>query len=83
MRGIVFKIRILSEYKQFDNKRKKFKCKCGKDADYVIDQKCLYSGTNIGKYEEQFFLCNDCLADILEEMAKSVRDEEKDDTIQQ
>lgn len=74
MRGIVFKIRILSEYKQFDNKRKKFKCKCGKDADYVIDQKALYSGTNIRKYEDQFFLCRECFADNLEDMAKTFRE---------
>ena len=72
MRGIVFKVRILSEYKQFN--KKKLKCKCGKDADYVIDQKCLYSGTNIGKYEDQFFLCNDCFADNLEDMAKRLKE---------
>lgn len=72
MRGIVYKIRILSEYKQFNNKR--FKCSCGKDADYVINQKCLYSGNNIGKYEDQLFMCKDCFADKLEEFSKTVRE---------
>ena len=74
MRGIVIKLREISEYTSFN--KKKLKCNyCNKDATYVVDIKELNSGMNIGKPQSTFCICNECAADELRKVVDNIESE--------
>ena len=84
MRGLVIKLREISEYTSLN--KKKLKCNyCNKDATYAVDVKELFSGMNIGKPQSSFCICDECAADNLRKAADNIDDDvmtNENDTIE-
>ena len=84
MRGLVIKLREISEYTSLN--KKKLKCNyCNKDATYAVDVKELFSGMNIGKPQNSFCIFNECAAYELRKAADNIDDDimmNENDTIE-
>ena len=75
MRGLVLKLREISEYKEFENKH--LCCEeCGAPAEYAINQKYLYNGNNIKKMDDTEYYCSHCLAHTFRNFADSLEPDE-------
>lgn len=71
MRGLVLKLREISEYKEFENKH--LCCEeCGAPADYVVNSKELHDGSNIRKMNENIYYCKNCLVSGIQQLADEI-----------